>query len=146
MWIQGSRMSGPHTLYPPTPAQFQALVAFLLSEPDAQPPCPIPIHGAADNIPRWDPREAFAHFHIFRDRHERRVVETRWGPQHHGRQRTQDWPEQGDQMFLVNQEMARERGEPVDEEAVAAAEGRLARVTPTSPCWVGEKTWRKPWW
>lgn len=146
MWMQGSLIGGPHTLLPPTPAQYEALVSFLLSDPDERPPCPLPIHGTPDNIPRWDASEAFAHFHIFRDRHERRVVETRWGPQHSHRQRTQDWPEQGDELFLINSEYARGRGEAVDEEAARAAERRLAGVTPTSPCWRGEKTWRKPWW
>ena len=144
MWIQGALIHGPHTLYPPTPGQFGALVNFLVSEPTANAPCPLPIHATKDNIPRWDPSEAFTYFHIFRDRHERRKVEAREGP-HRLRQDGAHWPEVGDEFFLMNQQVARARGRLVDEEAVAAAEKRLEEVTPTSPCWRHPRPWRKPW-
>ena len=145
MWIQGALARGPKTLYPPTPAQFDALLDFFLSAPDARPSPPFPIHATMENVPRWDPSEAFSHFHIFRDRHERRTVEeARSGPPCRG-PNARNWPEIRDEIFIAMQDIARERGDPVDEQGVAAAKKRLSEVTPTSPCWRRPRPWRKSW-
>ena len=56
-----------------------------------------------------------------------------------------DWPEVGDEFFLINAEYARSREEDVDEEEVEAAKERLAGLTPTSPCWRGVKSRCEPW-
>lgn len=135
MWIHGARRKGPKTLYPPTEEQFDALVAFLLAEPDhhATVPCPLPIHGTKLNRPRWDPDEAFAEHHIFRDRYERDVSPTR--PARPCVIKDVDWPEYEDHWFLFMQSQARYQGEVVDEEAVAAAQERLRNITPSSPLW-----------
>lgn len=144
MWLQGTLIQGPKTLYPPTPAQFDALVNFLLSQQGDPTQCPFPIHATKDNVPRWDPSEAFSYFHIFRDRYERRIVEAQWGP-HHFKQSARNWPEIGDEIFIINQNISREKGKAVDEAEVAAARKRLSEVTPTSPCWRKPRPWRKKW-
>lgn len=133
MWIHGDLIRGPQTLYPPTREQFDALVSFLLANPDEDVECPLPIHGTSSNRPRWHAYDALSKYHIFRDKYE--LKEPRVNPRH-GRTITPvDWPEVRDQMFLVEQAQAQFRGEPIDEEKVAEATARMNEVTPTSPCW-----------
>lgn len=128
----------------PTPEQFDALVNFLLSGPDDEPrSCPFPIHGASDNIPRWEPSEAFTYFDIFRDRYERRRKEARESLQFH--EDTEDWPEIGAEMFLALQLHAEMTGRPVDQERVEKAKKTLELGTPTSRCWTGPRPRRRPW-
>lgn len=72
VWLSGS-LPRPYTLYSPTQAQFDGLTTLLLSDPDTNPPCPLPIRATKENYQRWDPSDAFNHGHIFRDRYERRM-------------------------------------------------------------------------
>ena len=136
MWIHSAQVKGPRTLYPPTPKQFDELVALLVADGDKRPHCPLPIHGTPENRPRWDAYRAFAEFHIFRDRYERKLREPQlfefsWGRPHVPKIPT-DWPELDDE-FLLEQELW--TGVPTDPKDVTAALERLRRVTPTSPCW-----------
>ena len=125
-------MFDPKTIYPPTEQQFNALVDFLLAGPD-KAACPLPIHGTPLNRPRWDPDDAIARFHIFRDKWERKIPEA---PLQHGCVRnSKDWPELDDRNLVQIQLTNKQWGAPVDEEALAAAEERLMQVTPSSPCW-----------
>jgi len=137
MWIHGARTDGPRTLYPPTPEQFDELIAFLAADEPEQLPCPLPILGTPQNRPRWDPYRVFAEFHIFRDRHERRIREPDvW--EHfmyaapHASKVPLDWPELDDQLLVEQQWWT---GVPANPEDVTAALARLRQVTPTSPCW-----------
>ncbi|KPM43812.1 hypothetical protein AK830_g2786 [Neonectria ditissima] len=132
MWIYGSDVFDPKTLYPPTQQQFNALVNFLLAGPD-EAACPLPIHGTRSNRPRWDPDDAIARYHIFRDKWERKIPES---PERRDCVRnSKDWPELDDRNLVQIQLTNKQWGAPVDEEALAAAEERLMQVTPSSPCW-----------
>lgn len=133
MWIHGSKLKGPTTLYPPTPDQFDALISFLLAEPDDELPCPLPILGTRMNRPRWDAYDAITRFHIFRDKYERKVPTTR--PEPGCVRGGADWPEILDEHIVITAMQNRNWGAPVDEEELAAAEARLKEVTPSSPCW-----------
>ncbi|KPM42479.1 hypothetical protein AK830_g4052 [Neonectria ditissima] len=136
LWIHGARARGPSTLYPPTPEQFNSLVNFLLADTEARKttPFPLPIHGTSQNIPRWRPYEAFVDQHIFRDRYERKLPAQRPEISFH-RLRNVDWPELGDEMYLLGQYQEMWQGLPYDVEGVAAAQERLTKVTPSSPVW-----------
>ncbi|KAF5002015.1 hypothetical protein FDECE_10757 [Fusarium decemcellulare] len=136
MWMDGARLRGPHTLYPPTPEQFDSLVRFLLSGPDEDVPCPLPIYGTRDNIPRWHPYHALAEYHIFRDKYERKLP-----PEPPKRGCTivnADWPELRDEYIVVHQDFIRSTGGQLSDEEIDAARARLKEVTPSSPCW-------RPW-
>ncbi|KAM5346932.1 hypothetical protein ACJ41O_009937 [Fusarium nematophilum] len=134
MWIHGARIWGPHTLYPPTPEQFESLVKFLLSRPDEEhAPCPLPIHGTKENRPRWHAWHAIARYHIFRDKYERHVSPE--PPARHCVEVNADWPEMGDEWIVLNQDYIRSEGGKLSEEDIAAALARLREVTPSSPCY-----------
>ncbi|RTE74929.1 hypothetical protein BHE90_010631 [Fusarium euwallaceae] len=132
IWIHGASQGGPRTLYPPTQRQLDSLISFLLSRPDEDSVCPLPIHGTPENRPRWDPYEAQSRFHIFRDKNL-------LSPpiQSPGRSCTSvkasDWPEVGDEMIWVQQNQLREWGELYDVEVMVAAEEGMKLITPTSP-------------
>ena len=112
-----------------------------LSDLDGNASCPLLIHATPDNRPRWDPQDAFTHFHIFRDRHEKRMLEGR--PAHPCVQDGLDWPEIGDELFLIGVAHERRHGGVVDEGDIEAARERLKNITPTSPSWAGPKPWKK---
>jgi hypothetical protein len=133
LWIHGGSFNDPFTLYPPTAEQFKELVAFLLADGEDKPPFPLPIHGKRENRPRWDPDVAMAEYHIFRNKHERKIIPL--PPQRSCRRDTLSWPEYLDEHFLMEQEVARHHGMPVDEAGIKAARKRLSEVTPSSPCW-----------
>ncbi|KAF5017836.1 hypothetical protein F66182_10207 [Fusarium sp. NRRL 66182] len=136
MWLHGHRAGGPTTLYPPTPTQFESLMDFLLSSPNQDTPCPLPIHGTDDNRPRWHPYHALAQYHIFRDKYERKLPPE--PPQRRGhRMYPMDWPELGDEWLIHNQAWIRNEGHELSEADIAAARTRLKEVTPSSPCWHG---------
>ena len=88
-----------------------------------------------DNRWRWDNGYAFQDWHIFRDRYERSMPRN-YQPNHH-RMRASDWPEVGDFGILIQQRVAQQGGQPVDEEALANAEENLKKTTPTSLRWRG---------
>ncbi|KAH6895895.1 hypothetical protein B0T10DRAFT_587445 [Thelonectria olida] len=74
---------------------------LLLSNPDDHAPCPLPIRATLARRPRWDADQASAHYHIFRDKYERKI--TLDPPIRHSRLTGGDWPELADEIFLVNQ-------------------------------------------
>ncbi|KAF7554764.1 hypothetical protein G7Z17_g2638 [Cylindrodendrum hubeiense] len=133
MWIHGSKLKGPTTLYPPTPEQFDALISFLLAKLDDEVSCPLPILGTRMNRPRWDAYDAITRFHIFRDKYERKIPTTR--PEPGCVRGGADWPEILDERIVITAMQNRNWGVPVDEEELAAAKARLKEVTPSSPCW-----------
>lgn len=116
------------------PEQFDALVHFLLADSGDKIQCPLPIHGTPMNRPRWDAYDAIARFHIFRDKYERRVPTKRPDRGCRGPGGS-DWPEIVDQHTVMLAIGYRQWGEPVDEDAVAAAEAGLKNITPSSPLW-----------
>ncbi|KAJ3524581.1 hypothetical protein NM208_g12004 [Fusarium decemcellulare] len=133
MWIHGADVRGPRTLYPPTQEQFDSLVGFLLSGPDEDVPCPLPIQGTEDNRPRWSPYHALAKYHIFRDKYERKLP-----PEPPKRGCTivnADWPELRDEYIVVHKDFIRSTGGQLTDEEIDAARARLREVTPSSPCW-----------
>lgn len=138
LWIHGDLFRGPKTLYPPTQDQFDSLVKFLLARPsDEPPPCPLPIRGMPENRPRWDPYQAFAYYHIFRDRYERAVPPE--PPQSRCVQSAQDWPELNDELIIRQEGLVGAvdpSGQPyVEAEQVAAAKINIYQLTPSSPLW-----------
>ncbi|KAK7431843.1 hypothetical protein QQZ08_001461 [Neonectria magnoliae] len=137
VWIHGASVDGPRTLYPPTAEQFNSLVAFLLADTDSRgkTPLPLPIHGTAQNRPRWRAYEAFVDNHIFRDRYERKMPAQRPEPTPPHRITGVDWPELEDDWYVLGQFQAGWQGLPVDEEGVLAAQERLRNITPSSPLW-----------
>ena len=134
MWIHGDLMKGPMTLYPPTKEQFDSLMKFLTSPPESIAECPLPIHATKFNRPRWHPWHAFAEYHIFRDRYERKVPPQ--PPRQGCVQDGIDWPELTDRQFLLLYGHFNDQGEPyVTEEECDAAEERMRNITPSSPLW-----------
>ncbi|KAH7212023.1 hypothetical protein DER44DRAFT_838153 [Fusarium oxysporum] len=122
MWIHGDLIRGPRTLYSPTKEQFDALTRFLTNPLEEGLTCPFPIHGASVNRPRWHPYHAFAYYHIFRDRYERKLPPN--PPQPGCVEDGMDWPELDD------------RREPyVNDDEYAAATVRIKNITPSSPLW-----------
>ncbi|KAF7563632.1 hypothetical protein G7046_g454 [Stylonectria norvegica] len=135
MWIHEGSTRGPRTLYPPTQEQFDSLVNFLLAAPDEELTSPLPIHGARINRPRWHPYHAFAYYHIFRDKYERKLPPN---PPQPGCVRSGiDWPELDDERILLMYS---------DADETAAAEVRIRNITPSSPLWQssGEQTHLPP--
>ncbi|KAJ4230938.1 hypothetical protein FSOLCH5_004545 [Fusarium solani] len=133
MWIDGARWKGPHTLYPPTKDQFDSLVRFLLSEPDEDIQCPLPIRGTDENRPRWHPWHAFSQYHIFRDWYEKKMSPD--PPRPRCTLVLADWPEARDYWIAINHELLRREGATITDEDIAAAQLRLKEVTPSSPYW-----------
>ncbi|KAJ4310291.1 hypothetical protein N0V84_011043 [Fusarium piperis] len=135
MWIDGARWKGPHTLYPPMKEQFDSLVKFLLSEPNKDILCPLPIHGTDENRPRWHPWHAFSRYHIFRDRYEKKMAPD--PPRPGCTLVLADWPESRDDYIATNYEFIRCHGGTITDEDIAEARLRLKEVTPSSPYWYG---------
>ncbi|KAI0005225.1 hypothetical protein F4779DRAFT_621142 [Xylariaceae sp. FL0662B] len=137
VFLHANRFSGPRTLYPPTESQYRDLIRFLLSE-SGRDPCPLPLLDSRDNRPRYEAYDAFAYFHIFRDRYERELP-----PERKIKDvcNAQDFPEMEDYYYIIDQEWARASGEPIDEAKFAAAEERMRNITPSSPYWTGPRPW-----
>ncbi|KAJ4122918.1 hypothetical protein NW768_009908 [Fusarium equiseti] len=134
MWIHGDLIKGPMTLYPPTKEQFDSLISFLMSPPDSVTKCPLPIHATKVNRPRWHPYDAFAEYHIFRDRYERKLPPQ--PPQQGCVRDGVDWPELNDRQVLLLFGHVNDDGKPyVTEEECDAAEERIRNITPSSPLW-----------
>lgn len=149
--MHACRKSSTRTLFALTPEQFDQLTHFLLDDEDSEagerpdalrqeltaPPCPLPMVATLENRWRWDPWDAFARFHIFRDR----VADTK--PKFRQRcHRVSDWPELGDQMLLDHWDYERRQGGYVDEKAINSLERSIKMVTPSSPLWPGEYHYR----
>ncbi|KAJ6443840.1 putative AC transposase [Purpureocillium lavendulum] len=106
--IHGSLYKGPFTIYPPTAAQWNALVAFLTWDPTATtpehasspPPCPLPLRATRDNVPRYTPYFAMKYQHIFRDRFAFRLPE-RFEQPHHRTLTEVNYPEREDYLWVV---------------------------------------------
>ncbi|KAH9893008.1 hypothetical protein F4778DRAFT_304514 [Xylariomycetidae sp. FL2044] len=138
MFLHANRLLGPRTLYPPTESQHRDLIEFLLSEPSQGTSCPLPLLDSFDNRPRYEAYDAFAYFHIFRDRYERELPSER---------RVKctcsslDFPEIEDRQYIFEQMLAQAMGQPIDEAKLAAAQERMLNITPSSPCWTGPRPW-----
>lgn len=65
-----------------------------------------------------------------------RTVQSNYRPNHH-KIRAVDGLEIADQGVFMLQQMAEQRGGPVDEEALAKAYDNSKKITPTSPHWCG---------
>ena len=90
MYLHGDTVRHGYTIYPPSQAQFTELMNFLLSPSPNISQCPLPIQCSRENRYRWDPYEAMARYHIFRDRYERKLPEHYVAPD---RRSVKDWPE-----------------------------------------------------
>ena len=142
MWLQGEDVY-PYTLYPPTEAEFNAFVAFLLLDPDspdstaAREACPLPIRPKPWNRPRWDPYEGLAKFHIFRDKNALETPAVRYLGCTSINQI--DWPEICDPNVrrLLR---CKANGEYDPDELVMVEATRNLR-TPTSPRWHPKPDW-----
>ncbi|KAL2022503.1 hypothetical protein VTK56DRAFT_5110 [Thermocarpiscus australiensis] len=133
--VEESRLKGPSTIFPPTPAQYDALINFLLGPaPGADESCcPIPIHATGQNRWRYDPWDSMTRFNIFRDRYGRKPPE---GPKpHHCVQSAVDWPELGDRRLILMWQYEALRGNPLNQAAIDAAVERMKQITPSSPIW-----------
>ncbi|KAG7418060.1 hypothetical protein Forpe1208_v004276 [Fusarium oxysporum f. sp. rapae] len=134
VWIHGDLIRGPRTLYPPTKEQFDALIKFLTASLEEGLTCPFPIHGASLNRPRWHPYYAFAYYHIFRDRYERKLPPN--PPQSGCVEDDMDWPELDDRRILLFGGFSNPQGEPyINDDEYAAATERVKNITPSSPLW-----------
>ncbi|SCO81409.1 uncharacterized protein FRV6_05622 [Fusarium oxysporum] len=134
IWIHGDLIRGPRTLYPPTKEQFDALIKFLTTPLGEGLTCPFPIHGASVNRPRWHPYHAFAYYHIFRDRYERKIPPN--PPQSGCVEDGMDWLELDDRRILLLGGFSNPQGEPyVSDDEYAAATERIKNITPSSPLW-----------
>ncbi|KAG8159655.1 hypothetical protein KVR01_010292 [Diaporthe batatas] len=120
-----------YTIAPPTADQFTNLVDFLLSPDPDGTQAPLPIAITLANRWRWEPYEAMATYHIFRDRYERRLPprEVYWRP--HGT-KGKDWPELAEVQLLRRAAMGYERVAPAE---ISAATDRLMQITPSSRYW-----------
>lgn len=139
MYLHGSSIKAPFTLFPPTADQFESLAQFLLSPlEDAQNTLgnssgPLPIQASALNGWRYHPDDAMSRYHIFRDRYERIEPPTvRWSSYIRN---AKNWPETGYEMTLMLLEIDRRDGKPVDEAKIAEAQEGIKRITPSSPNW-----------
>ncbi|POR36286.1 Uncharacterized protein TPAR_03530, partial [Tolypocladium paradoxum] len=135
IYIHATRSNSPITIFPPTLEQFNRLMQFLLANDNVDgsnapaegtkaATCPLPIIATSENRWRWHPWDAFARFHIFRDRYERKVSEIR--PPDPCQARGNDWPEMADGALLLVVD---------DEEESAKIRKRLGMVTPSSRKW-----------
>ncbi|KAH7137015.1 hypothetical protein B0J13DRAFT_640739 [Dactylonectria estremocensis] len=142
MWTHSALLEGPRTLYPPTQQQFESLIPFLLADTNSwnSAPCLLPICATRKNRPRWRPYKAFADYHIFRDRYERKLPLRR--PGRPARLLNVDWPELEDDRYLFEQYQTRWQGQPLDEESVAAAHERLKSNHPIITS-MGQGLWAK---
>ncbi|CRK38943.1 hypothetical protein BN1708_007913 [Verticillium longisporum] len=144
----------PRTLFALTSKQFGELIHFLLDEDgelsdgsnessaqvESTAQCPLPIRATSENRWRWDPWDAIARFHVFRDKYERKVAE--YKPIHlQPARRTGDWPELGDQMLLDVCEYERQQGTHVDQAMIDRLKMSIKMVTPSSPLWPGYSRW-----
>lgn len=120
-----------YTIAPPTEDQFNNLVTFLLSQNPETTQAPLPITITLANRWRWDPYEAMATYHIFRDRYERKLPPREAYVRKHGI-KGRDWPELAEIQKLRKAAMGLE---DVDEDEMSAAKERLRQITPTSRYW-----------
>ncbi|KAK5999097.1 hypothetical protein PT974_01485 [Cladobotryum mycophilum] len=136
VYIHGCRVKrGVVTIYPPTAEQFDHLTTFLLDERAEHDPaadCPFPILATLQNRWRWDPWDAISRFHIFRDKYERKVSSTKPKPSW---SRVSDWPELGDDLWIINALWERREGKDVSQDEIDAAKERIMQITPSSPLW-----------
>lgn len=139
--MHSSLVGTPRTLYALTSEQFDHLIRFLLDDevpgsPNQAEPAlshPLPIEATQENRYRWDPWDAMARFHVFRDRHERRVTERK--PLSGCVERASEWPERRDMLLADHYEWERQRGVHVDQEVIDRLRSSMKKITPSSPLW-----------
>ncbi len=138
VFLHSGTLSGPVTIYPPTPEQFQKLVCFLEPEPGTAAN-PLPIRATKLNRPRWYRYHATKYFHIFRNKYDSRLpLRFPWPDRITGK----NFPELDDRLWLMNHHFqAENNGVPLDKAAVAAAEESMRNITPSSPLWDHDGTY-----
>ncbi|KAG5763397.1 hypothetical protein H9Q72_008499 [Fusarium xylarioides] len=134
LYLHASRRVGPYTLFPLTTAQFERFVDFLLgdTEESAASRSPLPFRATSENRWRWHSWDAITRYHIFRDKYERSVQPTK---PIGGVKSSVDWPEIGDELYLIGAMHDYWDGQPVDKDKVREALEHLQQVTPSSPVW-----------
>ncbi|KAF5536510.1 hypothetical protein FNAPI_11720 [Fusarium napiforme] len=144
LYLHASRRVGPYTLFPLTTAQFERFVDFLLgdTEDSAASQSPLPFRATSENRWRWHSWDAITRYHIFRDKYERTVQPTKPTG---GVKSSVDWPEIGDELYLIGAMHDYWDGQPVDKDKVREALENLQQVTPSSPVWSTRNahTWTK---
>lgn len=120
-----------YTIAPPTEDQFNEVLGFLLSSSPDTAQSPLPIIITCANKWRWDPYDAMATYHIFRDRYERKLPPRDLYRRKHN-VKVKDWPELADIAILRREAFS---GMPVSEAEKAAAKERLKQITPSSRYW-----------
>lgn len=126
---------GGATIALPTEAQFRGLIDFMLSSVPDLDQSPVPIRITTENRWRWDPHNAMAKHHIFRNRYERQLSPQYWRRRRRDVITKYSWPEIIEACVSQTQEANREAGNPVDKVALAAARERIKHITPTSKHW-----------
>ncbi|KLO90767.1 uncharacterized protein LW93_062 [Fusarium fujikuroi] len=144
LYLHASRRVGPFTLFPLTTAQFEGFVDFLLgdTEEPATSRSPLPFRATSENRWRWHNWDTITRYHIFRDKYERTVQPTKPVG---GVKSSVDWPEIGDELYLIGAMQDYWDGQPVDKDKVREALEHLQQVTPSSPVWSTRNahTWTK---
>lgn len=141
--IHGNLRTRPHTIYPPTAEQWDALVAFLswdataapMHNNDAPPPCPLPLHATRDNLPRYTPYFAMKYQHIFRDRFAFRLPARYEPPAGRCVQGPTDvsYPECEDWVWIILSMGQQAGGEAIDEEEMERRKNVLRACQPGNP-------------
>ncbi|KAL2022630.1 hypothetical protein VTK56DRAFT_4974 [Thermocarpiscus australiensis] len=136
VFLHGSLIDGPSTIYPPTRDQFDALIRFLLDTDTGEHfECPLPTHATSANRWRWDPYDAMR-YNIFRDRWERRVEEGDQPIRARCVQSECNWPELRDKQWILLQSSPGLRDESATEADIEAVWERMkTQITPSSPLW-----------
>lgn len=133
MFLHAGISSGPSTLFPPTPDQFEALVGFLLQEHQVSGTYPLPISASVLNGYRYHPDDAISRFNIFRDRYERVEPPTR--STHHTIMSGKNWPEMYFAFLEVDLLEKRAAGEKVDDAELAAEAADYAVIALLAEPW-----------
>jgi hypothetical protein len=139
LFLHPAGRSGPRTIFPPTPEQYDALITFLLA-PSTGTECPLPIPATSANRWRYDPWDCMTRFNIFRDCFERNQGTGLDEPVRNSSSAV-DWPELDDVDMVVGLQKDAQAGGTLDQAAMAAALGRLKQITPSSPIW---RDWGEP--
>jgi hypothetical protein len=118
------------TIAPPTQAQFDEIIGFLLAESPVYENCPLPIEITSENKWRWDPYDASTRYHIFKHRHD---IPSGPRPRRKDVITEDTWPELIDYYKLAKEDL--ENG-PSDEVAKAKAREKIATtISPSSRLW-----------
>ncbi|UNI24005.1 hypothetical protein JDV02_009786 [Purpureocillium takamizusanense] len=136
--IHGDIRDGPSTIFPPTPTQWDALVAFMSWDSAADvgdeppPACPLPLRATRDNVPRYTPYFAMKYQHIFRDRFAI-CLPPRYDPPNTRHLTEVDYPSRDDYFWVLQRLMERWNGAAIDEDEMRRREEVLRACQPGNP-------------